>query len=115
MSLGRDFREIWLVLDDAGHRLLERVAFVDARAAEHLVKHQSESINVSSLVNLFPLGLLRCHVSGRSQYDARCSLTNSNGGRFVGLSDGHSTRLRQSEIEYFDDAVRTDLDIAGFQ
>ena len=115
MCLRGHFRKIGLILEDAGHGLLQRVALMRADAAQHFVKYQAEGVDIGALIHLFPLGLFRRHIGGRPKDHTRLGLADRYGGRLVRRRHGSSADLGQSEVEHLHQAIRTNLDVSRLE
>ena len=88
------------------------------RAREHLVEHAAERPDVAALVHGLPARLLRTHVRGRAENDAH--LRHGRTGdrrrlRRISRAGTRIERLRQSEVQHLHRAIRSHLDIRGFQ
>ena len=80
-------------------------------------QHDAERPDIRALVDYFAPRLLGTHVGRRSQNHACLRGRHADGGGILGARGGRRgvDRLRQSEIEDFDSAIRRDLDVGGLQ
>src|SRR5579864_4306221 len=90
-----------------------------ARAAgEDLVEHCAEGPNVGALVDWASASLLGSHV-GRGTEDGSSFGGPQRHSRRIARSgtagNGLIERLRQAEVQHFDDAFGSDLEVGGLQ
>ena len=110
-----DLRQVRLVPQDAGHRLLRRVGPIDGRARQHLVEHAAECPDVRALVDRLAPHLLGRHVRGRADDHARLRLVRRHRRRLVGRRCQRCSRLGEPEVEHLDEAVGADLHVARLE
>jgi len=107
-----------LSLDDSGNRVRQRAAGERGSAGKHLVEQATERPDVGALVDKAAARLLGAHVGGGAK---QYSLTRTAGVEHRGRIRQHlgtaftQRRLRETEVQHFDDAVARDHHVGRLQ
>jgi hypothetical protein len=78
---------------------------------QHFIDDAAECPDVRAFVDRLAARLLRAHVRGCAQNHAFARIADRERLREIGGRSAVGRRLRQPEVEDFDDALRRDLDI----
>src|SRR5262245_59868783 len=109
---------VGFALEDCGERVCQRLARKGTSTAQHLVEHASERPDVGPFVDRLAARLLGTHVRSRADDQPVARVVDGDGRRLGDTLRALAARyleLRQSEVEHFDDAGGSDLDVRGFQ
>ena len=121
-DIGRECLPGWLEADDRAEHLRHILAIKGAAPRQHLVQHAAECPDVAALVSLSSFRLLRGHVRGCSEDDARAGQHGRarDGRRLRTAGRAHRVllgcqRLREPEIQHLHSPVRAQFDVRGLE
>jgi hypothetical protein len=108
--------DVCFFVEDAAEDFYDGVALEEAFACEHFVQHDAEGENIGAFVGGLAFGLLGGHVGGGAEDGTGYGSTHGERGGVFGVDvGGRLHRLREAEVEDFDDAFGGDLDVGGFE